>query len=193
MIFQCSGELTFHSTRLSHSYRARICWRSISKAPSATSGWRCPSATEPTKSQNITVNWRRSASLPELDDDALAALDAYQVWCKDPPGKDVDAYITSTSLDMIKVWMGDLPLSNAIREDRVRLLGGRYVEKYFNRAISSHVTFGKAPAGAFACDIVTHVMQGLVLKAHGEAHDAHLALDNAAEKIDNIAQTLESA
>ncbi|GAA4047395.1 ribosome hibernation-promoting factor, HPF/YfiA family [Parerythrobacter jejuensis] len=58
------------------------------------------------------------------------------------------------------------------------------VEKYFNRAISSHVTFGKAPAGAFACDIVTHVMQGLVLKAHGEAHDAHLALDNAAEKID---------
>ncbi|WP_284123901.1 ribosome hibernation-promoting factor, HPF/YfiA family [Parerythrobacter aestuarii] len=58
------------------------------------------------------------------------------------------------------------------------------VEKYFNRALSSHVTFGKAPAGAFACDIVTHVMQGLVLKAHGEAHDAHLALDAAAEKID---------
>ena len=61
---------------------------------------------------------------------------------------------------------------------------GAIVEKYFNRALSSHVTFGKAPAGAFACDIVTHVMQGLVLKAHGQAQDAHLALDNAAEKID---------
>jgi len=58
------------------------------------------------------------------------------------------------------------------------------VEKYFSRAISSHVTFGKAPAGAFGCDIVTHVMQGLVLKAHGEAHDAHQALDKAAEKIE---------
>lgn len=58
------------------------------------------------------------------------------------------------------------------------------VEKYFNRAISSHVTFGKAPAGAFSCDIVAHVMQGLILKAHGTAQDAHLALDNAAEKID---------
>ena len=58
------------------------------------------------------------------------------------------------------------------------------VEKYFNRAISSQVTFGKAPANAFSCDIVTHVMQGLILKAHGVAQDAHQALDQAAEKID---------
>ncbi|MEP3052087.1 MAG: ribosome-associated translation inhibitor RaiA [Erythrobacter sp.] len=65
-------------------------------------------------------------------------------------------------------------------EDR---LGG-IVDKYFDRAISSHVTFGKAPAGAFSCDIITHVMQGLILKAQSEAHDAHHALDNAAAKID---------
>lgn len=58
------------------------------------------------------------------------------------------------------------------------------VDKYFNRAVSSQVTFNKAPAGAFSCDIVTHVMQGLTLKAHGAAYDAHLALDQAAEKID---------
>lgn len=58
------------------------------------------------------------------------------------------------------------------------------VEKYFNRALSSHVTFGKAPAGAFSCDIVTHVMQGMIVKSHGEAHDAHQALDQAAAKID---------
>ncbi len=58
------------------------------------------------------------------------------------------------------------------------------VDKYFNRALSSHVTFGKAPAGAFSCDIVTHVTQGLILKGHGVAQDAHLALDQAAEKID---------
>ncbi len=58
------------------------------------------------------------------------------------------------------------------------------VDKYFSRALSSHVTFGKAPAGAFRCDIIMHVMQNLVLKATGIAHDAHLALDQAAEKID---------
>ncbi|MCP5384896.1 MAG: ribosome-associated translation inhibitor RaiA [Altererythrobacter sp.] len=58
------------------------------------------------------------------------------------------------------------------------------VEKYFNRALSSHVTFGKAPAGAFSCDIVTHVMQGMIVKGHAEAHDAHQALDQASAKID---------
>lgn len=61
---------------------------------------------------------------------------------------------------------------------------GAIVEKYFDRALSSHVTLGKAPAGAFRCDIVTHVSQGTILKAQGEAHDAHLALDNAASKIE---------
>jgi ribosomal subunit interface protein len=61
---------------------------------------------------------------------------------------------------------------------------GAVVEKYFEKALSSHVTFGKAPAGAFTCDIVTHVMQGLILKAQGSAQDAHVALDDAAAKID---------
>jgi ribosomal subunit interface protein len=58
------------------------------------------------------------------------------------------------------------------------------VDKYFARALSSTVTFGKAPQGAFRCDIITHVMQGLILKGHAIAQDAHLALDQAAEKID---------
>ncbi|MCT2401296.1 ribosome hibernation-promoting factor, HPF/YfiA family [Novosphingobium mangrovi (ex Huang et al. 2023)] len=58
------------------------------------------------------------------------------------------------------------------------------IGKYFNQALSSHVTFGRAPAGAFRCDIIMHVMQNLVLKATGMAQDAHLALDQAAEKID---------
>ena len=58
------------------------------------------------------------------------------------------------------------------------------VGKYFSRALSSVVTVGKAPGGAFRCDIVTHVRQGLILKGAGIAHDAHHALDAAAEKID---------
>lgn len=58
------------------------------------------------------------------------------------------------------------------------------IEKYFSRALSSHVTFGRAPAGAFRCDIIMHVMQNLVLKGTGMAQDAHVALDQAAEKID---------
>ncbi|MEE4317269.1 ribosome hibernation-promoting factor, HPF/YfiA family [Erythrobacter dokdonensis] len=71
----------------------------------------------------------------------------------------------------------------ALQEHAAERLGG-VVDKYFDKALSSHVTFGKAPAGAFTCDIVTHVMQGLILKAQGSAHDAHVALDDAAAKID---------
>lgn len=58
------------------------------------------------------------------------------------------------------------------------------VEKYFGRALSSNITFSKAPANAFRCDIITHVMQGLILKGAAVAPDAHIALDQAAEKID---------
>ncbi len=58
------------------------------------------------------------------------------------------------------------------------------VDKYFPKALSSAVTFNRAPAAAFRCDIITHVMHGLVLKGAGTAQDAHAALDQAAEKID---------
>ena len=58
------------------------------------------------------------------------------------------------------------------------------VEKYFSRALSSVVTFGKAPAGHFRCDIVTHVMHGLILKGAAIATDAHVAFDQASEKIE---------
>ena len=58
------------------------------------------------------------------------------------------------------------------------------VGKYFDRAQSSHVTFGKAPSNFFRCDIITQVTHGLILKGAGIAADAHLALDQAAEKID---------
>jgi ribosomal subunit interface protein len=56
--------------------------------------------------------------------------------------------------------------------------------KYFSKALSSTVTFGKAPAGSFACDIVLHVNQGLILKSHGQAHDAHHAFEQAADKVE---------
>jgi ribosomal subunit interface protein len=57
-------------------------------------------------------------------------------------------------------------------------------EKYFSRTISSHVTFRPAPHGAFHCDIICHVMAGLILKGAGEAQDAHLCFDKAAERIE---------
>lgn len=62
-------------------------------------------------------------------------------------------------------------------------LGG-IVDKYFSAALSSQVTLGKGPHGGFRCDIVTHVMQGMILKGGADAQEAHQALDAAADKID---------
>ncbi|WEK44500.1 MAG: ribosome-associated translation inhibitor RaiA [Candidatus Sphingomonas colombiensis] len=58
-------------------------------------------------------------------------------------------------------------------------------DKYFSRALSAEVTFGKGPRDVgFKCDIVAHVMKGLVLKGRHEAQDAHLAFDGAAGRIE---------
>jgi ribosomal subunit interface protein len=58
------------------------------------------------------------------------------------------------------------------------------VDKYFSRALSSQVTFGHGAHGGFRCDIICHVMAGLILKGQGEAQDAHMAFEQAAERID---------
>lgn len=58
-------------------------------------------------------------------------------------------------------------------------------EKYFARAISAQVTFGKGPHDAgFTCDVVAHVMHGLVLKARNDGTEARGAFDGAADKIE---------
>jgi len=68
-------------------------------------------------------------------------------------------------------------------QTHVRERLGSIIDKYFSRALSSNVTFSRSGA-AFRCDIVMHVMQDLVLKGTGDAHDAHLACDKAADKIE---------
>jgi ribosomal subunit interface protein len=62
---------------------------------------------------------------------------------------------------------------------------GAIADKYFERALSAHATFGKGPHDhAFTCDIVAHVMQGVILKGSGQAQDARPAFDQAADRIE---------
>ena len=83
----------------------------------------------------------------------------------------------------IRVSGHQIATGSALQDHASERLNG-ISEKYFNRAISSQVTFNKAPANAFACDIVLHANQGLVMKSHGQAQDAHQAFDQAADKIE---------
>lgn len=64
--------------------------------------------------------------------------------------------------------------------DRVEAITSRY----FDRAAAASVTFGRGPHDDFTCDIVAPVTQGVVLKASGRAHDAHVAFEGAADKIE---------
>ncbi|GAA4008242.1 ribosome-associated translation inhibitor RaiA [Sphingomonas swuensis] len=58
-------------------------------------------------------------------------------------------------------------------------------ERYFARATTANVTFGKGPHdNGFICDIVAPVVNGVVLKASNRAHDAHQAFEGAADKIE---------
>jgi len=58
-------------------------------------------------------------------------------------------------------------------------------DKYFSRSISANVTFGRGPHdNGFSCDIVAHVMQGVILKGSGFATEAHPAFDQAADRIE---------
>ncbi len=43
--------------------------------------------------------------------------------CYQDPGKDVGAYVTAKSADMIGAWMGDIALSTALKDERIMLLG----------------------------------------------------------------------
>jgi ribosomal subunit interface protein len=57
-------------------------------------------------------------------------------------------------------------------------------EKYFSRSVGANVTFGRGPNNDYTCDIVAPVTQGVVLKASHKAHEAQLAFNGAADRIE---------
>jgi len=83
----------------------------------------------------------------------------------------------------IRVSGHQVDTGNALRthvNERMQALA----EKYFSRSISAHVTFGSGPHGFFTCDIVAHVMQGVILKGSGQGGEAHPAFDQAADRVE---------
>lgn len=74
-----------------------------------------------------------------------------------------------------------IDLSDALRTHVSDELG-IITHKYFDHALEALITFGRARS-FFTCDINLHAGRGLVLRAEGEAQDAHAAFDDAAEHI----------
>ena len=66
-------------------------------------------------------------------------------------------------------------------EDRLHAIA----DKYFSRSLSAHVTFGRGQHGnGFSCDIVAHVMHGVILKGSGSAMEARPSFEQAADRIE---------
>lgn len=84
----------------------------------------------------------------------------------------------------IRVSGHQIDTGEALRE-QVDLRLNAIAEKYFSRAISAQVTFGRGPYDhSFTCDIVAHVPQGVVLKGSGGATLAPAAFELAADRIE---------
>jgi len=84
----------------------------------------------------------------------------------------------------IRVSGHQVDTGNALRGHVDERLQG-IADKYFARALSANVTFGKGPHdNRFGCDIVAHVMQGVILKGSGQGNEAHPAFDQAADRIE---------
>ena len=64
--------------------------------------------------------------------------------CYEDPGKDVDCYVTSSSRDLIAVWMGDVLLPKALQSGGIELTGERSLCRTFSRWFSLAV-FAKTP------------------------------------------------
>jgi len=84
----------------------------------------------------------------------------------------------------IRVSGHQVDTGDALRQ-RVETRLAAIAEKYFPRAVSAQVTFGKGPHDHnFTCDIIVYVRAGVVLKASERAADARLAFDSASDKIE---------
>lgn len=53
--------------------------------------------------------------------------------CYEDPGKDVSAYIFTTSHELVRIWMGDVAISEAISQERITVLGDSVICQRFRK------------------------------------------------------------
>jgi DNA-binding HxlR family transcriptional regulator len=136
-----------------HEYRLTAAGRELSKVIEALAIWGMRWAREAMAPDDLDVAFlmfdieRRidTAALPDGETVLcfqFTDLTVFGTWwlvcrgsevdlCYDDPGKDVDCYITGSSRDLIGVWMGDIPLSNALNSDAIRLTGESHLCRTF--------------------------------------------------------------
>jgi ribosomal subunit interface protein len=102
-------------------------------------------------------------------------------WRGSPPSRPAMTIGGQEKAMQITVSGKQVDLSDAL-QTRVSTQLETIAGKYFDHALEARVTFGRARS-FFTCDINLHAGRGLQLRGEGEAAEANLAFDNAAEHI----------
>jgi ribosomal subunit interface protein len=82
----------------------------------------------------------------------------------------------------IKVTGKNLDIGEALRSHVEERLN-QFRQKYFDGTVHAHVTVEKQRS-SFQTDCSLHLATGLILQAHGSAHDAHPSFDAAAQHLE---------
>ena len=128
-----------------HEYRLTAAGRELAPVVESLAVWGMRWARDEMEPEDMDVTFlmfdiERRVDLNELPDGESVLcfqfpdLDEFGTWwlicgngdtdlCYQDPGKDVSAYLTATSTDMIAVWMGDLGLGAALSQGRLKLHG----------------------------------------------------------------------
>jgi len=154
------------SNQRGHEYRLTAAGRELSSVIEALAVWGMRWAREKMEADDMDVSILMFDIQRRIDTTALpdgetvlcfnfTDLETFGRWwlvCRDPevdlcyedPGKDVDCYVTGSSRDLIGVWMGDVPLSKALKSEIIQLTGERHLCRAFPRWFTLS-SFAKTP------------------------------------------------
>ncbi|SPF75994.1 putative HTH-type transcriptional regulator [Aliiroseovarius pelagivivens] len=138
-----------------HDYRLTAAGKELSSVVDALAVWGMRWARDEMDDDDWDVTFlmfdvQRNIVLDELPDGETVIcfqypdLDEFGTWwlvctkndidlCYQDPGKDVNAYVTAQSRLMTEVWMGDVSLSAALKDERIKLFGENAVCRRFSK------------------------------------------------------------
>jgi DNA-binding HxlR family transcriptional regulator len=139
-----------------HDYRLTAAGRELSAVVDALAVWGMRWARDEMKPADLDVSFLMFDIQRRIDTTALPdgetvlcflitdAKKPFRSWwlicrgadvdlCYEDPGKDVDCYVTATAADLIGTWMGDVPLSTALKSEMIQVSGDRHVCQTFSK------------------------------------------------------------
>jgi DNA-binding HxlR family transcriptional regulator len=132
-------------------YRLTRCGRELQPTLEAMAIWGLRWARRRLKEENLDVgsfmwDFHRSLKTEELPEGetvfcvSFPELENYKRWwliakgdvvdlCTDDPGRDVDLYLTGQLPDLAEIWMGDVDVNTAVRNESIVMTGAPYLTR----------------------------------------------------------------